>query len=112
MDRGVGVRGHDGAALDAMVRRELRERQKRELRGERDRVVLDLADSLGVDGLAQSLGTSRATAETLVARARERVAAGPRRISARRLSQDRDRWGEADRHYEALGRSARPPYSP
>jgi hypothetical protein len=47
-----------------------------------------------------------------VARARERVAAGPRRISARRLSQDRDRWGEADRHYEALGRSARPPYSP
>jgi hypothetical protein len=106
------VRGHEGAALDAMVRRELRERQKRELRGERDRVVLDLADSLGVDGLAHSLGTSRATAETLVLQARERISAGPRRITARRLSRDPDRWGEADRHYEALGRSVRLPHGP
>src|SRR5581483_8570873 len=109
MDRGVTLRGHQGAALDAQVRRELRERQKRYLRGERDRVVLDLADSLGLDGLARSLGTTRATAETLVARARERAAAGPRKIVARRASKDPDRWGEADRHYEELGRSARLP---
>lgn len=107
------MRGHEGAALDAMVSRELRERQKHELRGERDRVVLDLADSLGLDGLAHSLGTSRATAETLVLRARERVSAGPRRITARRLSRDPERWGEADRHYESLGRSVRlPPHGP
>jgi hypothetical protein len=110
MERGVPLRGHEGAALDALVRRELRERQKRELRGERDRVVLDLADSLGTDGLAHSLGTTRATAEALVLSARERVAGGPRRITARRLSRDPDRWGEADRHYEALGRSVRLPY--
>lgn len=101
------MRGHEGAKLDTMVRRELRERQKRELRGERDRVVLDLADSLGLDGLAHSLGTSRATAETLVLQARERLSSGPGRITARRLPRDPDRWGEADRHYEALGRSVR-----
>jgi hypothetical protein len=103
------MRGHEGAALDTMVRSELRERQKHELRGERNRVVLALADSLGVDRLADSLGTNRATAETLVLRARQRVADGPRKLVARRLSRDPDRWGEADRHYEVLGRSVRLP---
>jgi hypothetical protein len=113
MERGVPVRGHEGAKLDSLVRRELRERQKHELRGERDRVILDLADSLGLDGLAHSLGTTRATAETLVLRARERVASGPRRITARRISRDPERWSEADRHFEALGRSVRlPPHAP
>ncbi len=100
------------AALDVHVRAELRERQKRELRRERDRLVLDLAASLGADGLARSLGTTPATAETLVLRAQARVSARPRRISAARLSADRERWAEADRHFEALGRSARLPPAP
>jgi hypothetical protein len=109
MERGVPLRGHEGSALDARVRRELRERQKRELRRERDRIVLDLAQSLGPEGLARSLGTTAATAELMVARARGRVSASPRLISARRAARDPDRWGEADRHYEALGRSVRLP---
>jgi len=110
MERGVPLRGHEGAELDARVHRELRERQKRELRRERDRIVLELARQLGTDGLARSLGTSPGTAETLVLRARGRIAAGPRRITARRTMRDPDRWGEADRHYEALGRSVRLPH--
>ena len=106
------MRGHEGEALDAFVRRELRERQKRELRRERDRVVLEIAERLGTDELARSLGTTAATAETLVARARERVSVAPRQITARRLAYDPDRWREADRYYEALGRSVRPPTFP
>jgi hypothetical protein len=97
--------------LDVQGRRELCERQKSELRQERDRIVLDLADSLGAEGLARSLGTTSATAERLVERARGRVYATPGRISARRLARDADRWGEADRHYEALGRRVRLPPS-
>ena len=112
MERGAGVRGQGDAALDARVRRELRERQKRELRRERDRVVLDLADSLGTQGLARSLGTSVATAETHVLRSRARIAAGPPRITARRSGRDPERWSEADRLYEALGRGVRMPGGP
>jgi hypothetical protein len=112
MERGVRPRGYEGEALDAFVRRELRERQKRELRRERDRVVLDLADRLGTEELARSLGTSFATAESLVRTARERVSVGPRRITARRVTRDPERWSEADRHYEALGRSVRLPAVP
>jgi hypothetical protein len=98
--------------LDVLVRRELRERQKSELRLERDRIVLDLAERLGTDELARSLGTTAATAEMLVGRARGRVSAAPGQISARRLARETDRWGEADRHYEALGRSVRLPAVP
>jgi len=107
MERGAGLRGHEGAALDDLVRRELRERQTRDIRRERDRLVLDLADSLGAEGLARTLGTSLATAETMVLRAQARVSAAPRRITARRAQRDPERWGEADRHYESLGRSVR-----
>ena len=106
------MRGHEGEALDAFVRQELRERQTRELRRERDRVVLELAEKLGADGLARSLGTTSATAELMVLRARDRISAAPRQISARRMARDPDRWREADRHYEALGRSVRLPASP
>jgi len=113
MERGTGARGPDGGAmLDVRGRRELRERQKRELRQERDRIVLDLAESLGTDGLAKSLGTTAATAEMLVGRARGRVSATPGQISARRITGEADRWGEADRLYEALGRSVRLPALP
>ncbi len=112
MERGVPARGHDGAALDVRFHRERRERQKRELRRERDRVVLDLAERLGTEGLARSLGTTAETAETLVRGARTRVSAAPGQISARRITGDPDRWGEADRHYELLGRSVRLPAVP
>ena len=111
MERGVPLRGHEGAELDERVHRELRERQKRELRARtRPRSCSTSPGSLGTDGLARSLGTSAGTAETLVLRARGRISAGPRRITARRTTRDPDRWGEADRHYEALGRSVRLPH--
>src|SRR5438270_11519527 len=113
MERGLGLRGQESAGLDVRVRREMRERQKRERRGERDRVVLEIAQSLGVEGLARSLGTSPETAEELVQRARARAAAAPREITARRAGRDPERWSEADRHFEELGRSARlapPPF--
>ena len=104
------VRGRERAEFDAQVRLALRERQKRELRRERDRILLDLAASIGPDGLARSLGTSAATAETLLRRAQARVAVAPPQISARRIA--RERWAEADRHYEQLGRSTRLPPVP
>ncbi len=89
----------------------LRELQKQELRRERDRLVLDLSRSLGTDGLASCLGTSAATTETLVQRARGRLAAAGEDVVARRQAHGADRWREADRHYEALGRMA-PPCGP
>jgi hypothetical protein len=111
MERSAGVRARE-SALDPFVRRALRERQKRDLGRERDRIVLDLAASLGTDGLAQSLGTTAATAELLVQRARERATVAPGTISARRVRRDPERWSEVDRHFEALGRSAGPPADP
>ncbi len=112
MERGARLRGLDNEALDAFVRIEVRERQKRELRRERDRIVLDLADQLGTGELARTLGTTAATAEALVGLARERASASTPQIAARRLGRDPDRWREADRHYEELGSTVRPPTFP
>jgi len=90
--------------------RELRELQKEELRRERDRLVLDLSRSLGTDELARCLGTTPATTETLVQRARGRLSDSAGSVSARRMGRDPERWREADSHYEALGRNARLPF--
>jgi len=86
-----------------------RERQKDELRHERDRLVLDLARELGEQGLAVRLSVTRAVLEKILAGARERLAAGA--SSAREPATaagsppvGRDRWPDADSHYEALGR--------
>jgi hypothetical protein len=87
----------------------VREREKLELRRERDRVVLDLARDLGTDGLAACLGTTVSVADTIVQRARGRMRDMRSTISARRLEPDRERWREADRHYETLGRRVRLP---
>lgn len=83
---------------------ELREQQTEELRRERDRLVLDLSRSLGTEGLASCLDTSAATTEALVQRARGRLGGAGEEVVARRLTSGQDRWAEADRHYEALGR--------
>jgi hypothetical protein len=113
MDHAGPVRGHEGdVRLHAQARLELRERQKQELRRERDLIVLELARKLGADGLADSLGTSATTTETLLGRVRGRIALEPAEFAARRITRDPDRWREADRHYEALGRSVRLPAVP
>jgi hypothetical protein len=112
MSRQTSVRGQSGNPLETRRRRARLEREKGELRSERDRVLLDLAESLGLDGLAQSLGTSSATAEKLLAGARGRILAAPPAIAARRRSEEQDRWAEADRLYETLGRDARLPGEP
>jgi hypothetical protein len=86
----------------------IRERQKKELRRERDAIVLSIARDLGERGLADRLGVSQPSAAKLLAGARERLDASPspaeHEIAARRLGADRDRWAEADTHFEQLGR--------
>jgi hypothetical protein len=85
-----------------------RERQKRELRRERDHLLLDLARGLGEQGLAERFGVTPAVLDMMLADARERLAcatsAAEPGITARRGASGRDRWPDADAHYEALGR--------
>lgn len=95
-------------AAGNVARHLARERQKRELREERDRLVLDLARELGEQGLAQRLGVSAAVTGKLLAGARNRLdlklAASPAlEITARRLSTGGERWADADAHYAELG---------
>ncbi len=85
-----------------------RERQKQELRRERDSVVLALAKDLGAQGMAERLGVSPRVVEKLLADARARrdregSTDAEQEIVVRRLGVDRERWAEADAHYEALG---------
>jgi hypothetical protein len=111
MEPGV-PRGGGSAKTDRTSRpsrRQLREREKRELRHERDRLLVELAQSLGSDGIARAFGTNAATADTLVQRARGRLVTPGNEISARRVQSEPERWSEADRHYEALGRNVRLP---
>jgi len=90
-----------------------RERQKRELRDERDRLVLDLARDLGEQGLAQRLGVAPAVTDKLLAGARNRLdvkvasslGAG---ITAGRLGARGERWADADAHYAQLGSQSAP----
>ncbi len=104
-----------GASSMNAARYIARERQKKELRRERDALVVRLARDLGEQGLAESFGVARPVIGKLLADARERLAAGGAspsagEIVARRLTTasrggapDRERWAEADAHYEALG---------
>lgn len=84
-----------------------RERQKAELRRERDAVVLALANDLGERGLAACVGVAPTVIGRLVADANDRLQGGlpdaPEAIRARRVSSAGERWAEADAHYEALG---------
>jgi len=110
-------RSHGGDERDVVVdadgatsaaRYFARERQKRELRRERDAIVVALARDLGERGLAAQLGVTEPVAGQLVAGARARLAgeayapAGGE-FRARRLGVDPDRWADADAHYQALG---------
>jgi hypothetical protein len=80
-----------------------RERQKRQLRRERDTLVLSIAREHGEQGLAQQLGLTPTVAGKLLAGARERLASGSPEILARRLGADRDRFAAADAHFASLG---------
>ena len=85
-----------------------RERQKRELRHERDVMVLRIARDLGEQGMAERLGVGRPVIDKLLAGARSRLDVeaasvdGPG-IAVRRLPLERERFADADDHYEALG---------
>ncbi len=86
-----------------------RERQKDELRRERDHLVLDLAANIGEAALAQRLGVSDDVLARMLAGARARLDARTRQSGephARRLSRNPQRWAEADTHFAALGLSA------
>jgi hypothetical protein len=97
------------SAANARAARHIaRERQKAELRRERDRMLVSIGEQLGSDGLAQQLGASRSAAETMIARARERLAEAGPNLTARRMPPDPDRWADADSRYEQLGREATP----
>ena len=84
-----------------------RERQKRDLRRERDLLVLALARDLGERALAQRMNLTEAAIDKLVKCARDRLGAGASAeepmIFARRLRADPDRWADADAHFAALG---------
>jgi hypothetical protein len=98
-----------GAASSTNAARHIaRERQKRELRRERDAIVLAIARDLGEQGLAERLGVAQPVVDKLLADARDRLGAGvpapqEAEMSVRRQTRDRERWAEADAHYEALG---------
>ena len=88
-----------------------RERQKRELRRERDAVLLSIARDLGENSLASCMGVAPDVIGRLVADADSRLNANSPSaepaISARRLGAGDDRWADADAHYEALGSGPR-----
>jgi len=98
----------DGATSMNAARCIARERQKEELRRERDALLVRLARDVGERGLAESFGVARPVIGKLLADTRGRLDAGgaPQgtgEIVVRRLGADHDRWAEADAHYEALG---------
>ena len=86
-----------------------RERQKRDLRRERDVLLLALARDLGERAFAERMDLTEAAIEKLVKCARDRLGAGAsaeeQMISARHLRSDPERWADADAHFAALGRA-------
>jgi hypothetical protein len=104
-DRGASIEGVTSMNAARCI---ARERQKKELRRERDALLVRLARDLGEQGLAESFGVARPVIGKLLADTRARLDAGDAQqdmgeIVVRRISADRDRWAEADAHYEALG---------
>jgi|GEM_PF-4923737 len=78
-----------------------REREKQELRRERDAVMLGIARHLGEGTLAERLQVAPAVVDKLLASARERLNTST--ITIRRMGANRDRWADVDMYYEALG---------
>jgi hypothetical protein len=85
-----------------------REREKQEVRRERDVVMLGIARNLGEGALAERLDVRPAVVDRMLASARERLDVPT--ITIRRVSASRDRWADVDTYYEALG--SRPRISP
>jgi hypothetical protein len=90
------------------------EREKDELRRERDHLILDLAAKLGPAVMAQRFGVEPPVIAKLLEGARGRLNTAPaeddhRRaeIVARRVRATEPRWVVADAHFEALGRASR-----
>jgi hypothetical protein len=89
------------------------EREKQELRRERDHLLLDIAADLGPAELARRFGVEPPVIARLLDGARGRLNSAPgacdagrAEISARRLRTGEPRWGAADAHYESLGRAS------
>jgi hypothetical protein len=119
MDRDLSPVGADrdllveGGEQTSIARQIAVEREKQELRRERDHVLLDLAADLGPAELARRFGVEPPVIARLLDGARGRLnsALGDRasrraEISARRLRTGEPRWGAADAHYESLGRAS------
>jgi hypothetical protein len=89
------------------------QRQKKELRGERDLVVLALGRDIGERALAERLDVTQETVGKLLADARGRLNVGfsptEPMITVGRPGRDPERWAEVDTYYEALG--GRPRFS-
>ncbi len=69
----TGALGVETGTVGNAARYVARERQKDELRDERDRLVLDLGRDLGPQGLAQRLGVAPAAIDKLLQDARSRL---------------------------------------
>jgi hypothetical protein len=101
-----------GADTRRAARLLARERQKAEIRRERDEMLLAIERDLGPDALAQRLGADSEVTHALLDSARRRLADAESRSAVseirarRRRVPDGERWAEADRHFEALGRGA------
>jgi hypothetical protein len=87
-----------------------RQRQREELRRERDTLVLAIARDIGERALAERMEVQQETVGKLLGDAGNRLNVGlsptEPMITARRLSRDRHRWAEIDTYYEALGSGA------
>ncbi|MCW3019183.1 MAG: hypothetical protein JWN10_1491 [Solirubrobacterales bacterium] len=119
MDRDLSSRGQERELLLEEVEhaRAARcialEREKQELRRERDHLMLDLAADLGPVELARRFGVEPPVIAKLLEGARGRLNGVPvegdhtrAEISARRIRAGEPRWVVADAHFEALGRAS------
>jgi len=119
MDREVSTGGRErdvlieGAERARAARYIALEREKDELRRERDHLILDLAADLGPAVLAQRVGVEPQVIAKLLDGARVRLNSAPAEddhlrdeIIARRKRAGEPRWVVADAHYEALGRAS------
>jgi hypothetical protein len=111
MNRPPRRTGHEllpeSGAMRNVNRYLVRERQKEELRRERDTLVLAIARDIGERALAERLEVPPETVGKLLGGAGNRLNVGlsptEPMITARRVSRDQHRWAEIDTYYEALG---------
>jgi hypothetical protein len=103
----------EGAEPARVARYIALEREKDQLRRERDHLILDLEASLGPAVLAQRFGVEPAVIAKLLEGARGRLNSAPgeddrlgAEIIARRVRASEPRWVVADAHFEALGRAS------